>query len=161
VVDVTLLEQAMVVTGRNQSDTVNEALAQLTGNAATLDGSEQMRGRFPRHPDHTEAGQSGGGFSRFVPRYVLDTQHFIDVLKDRAASAEVLMFLRTCVAAVDFHAVVGAELLMGAFTRGEPAAIRKRFIDPFKPRRVIVPMPRIFSQRRCDPAYVGTVGSAS
>ncbi|MBI4544403.1 MAG: type II toxin-antitoxin system VapC family toxin [Gemmatimonadetes bacterium] len=74
-----------------------------------------------------------------MPRYVLDTQHFIDVLKDRPAAAEVLTFLRAFVAVVDFHAVVGAELLMGARSRGEPAAIRKRFIDPFKPQRVIVP----------------------
>jgi predicted nucleic acid-binding protein len=28
---------------------------------------------------------------------------------------------------------------MGAFARGETAAIRKRFIDPFKPQRLIVP----------------------
>jgi predicted nucleic acid-binding protein len=56
-----------------------------------------------------------------MARYVLDTQHFIDVLKDRPAAAEVLTFLRTFVALVDFHAVVGAELLMGAHTRGEPS----------------------------------------
>lgn len=74
-----------------------------------------------------------------MPRYVLDTQHFIDVLKDRPAAVEVLEFLRRSVAAVDFHAIVGAELLMGAHGRGEPAAIRKRFIVPFKPTRVIVP----------------------
>jgi hypothetical protein len=55
VVDVSLLEQAMVVTGRNQSDTVNEALAQLVENAAIIEGFEQMRGTFPRHPDHTAA----------------------------------------------------------------------------------------------------------
>jgi predicted nucleic acid-binding protein len=74
-----------------------------------------------------------------MPRYVLDTQHFIDVLKDRPAATEVLTFLRTFVAVVDFHAIVGAELLMGAHARGEPSAIRKRFINRFKPQRVIVP----------------------
>lgn len=74
-----------------------------------------------------------------MPRYVLDTQHFIDVLRGRPEAAEVLAFMRTFVAAVDLHAVVGAELLMGAHARGEPAAIRKRFIDPFKPQRVLVP----------------------
>jgi predicted nucleic acid-binding protein len=74
-----------------------------------------------------------------MPRYVLDTQHFIDVLRDRPAAAEVLTFLGTFVALVDFHAVVGAELLMGAHGRGEPSAIRKRFINPFKPKRVLVP----------------------
>lgn len=52
VVDVSLLEQAMQVTGRNQSETVNEALARLTENAAILQGVEQMRGAFPDHPDH-------------------------------------------------------------------------------------------------------------
>jgi predicted nucleic acid-binding protein len=72
-----------------------------------------------------------------VPRYVLDTQHFIDVLKDRPEAAGVLAFLRTFVGVVDFHAVVGAELLFGAHGRGEAAAIRRRFIDPFKPKRVI------------------------
>jgi len=72
-----------------------------------------------------------------VPRYVLDTQHFIDVLKGRPEAAGVLAFLRTFVAVVDFHAVVGAELLFGAHGRAEAAAIRRRFIDPFKPKRVI------------------------
>jgi hypothetical protein len=56
VVDIALLEQAMAVTGSNQSDTVNEALAQLTENAAILEGFERMRGAFPRHADHNEAG---------------------------------------------------------------------------------------------------------
>ncbi|MBI4544402.1 MAG: hypothetical protein HY703_04330 [Gemmatimonadetes bacterium] len=55
VVDVVLLEQAMAVTGCNQSDTVNRALAQLTENAAVLEGFERMRGAFPGHPDHNEA----------------------------------------------------------------------------------------------------------
>lgn len=74
-----------------------------------------------------------------MPRYVLDTQHFIDVLKNRPEAADVLAFLRAFVGAVDFHAVVGAELLFGAHGRGEPAAIRQRLIDRFKPHRVIVP----------------------
>lgn len=74
-----------------------------------------------------------------MPRYTLDTQHFIDVLRDRPAAAEVLEFLHTFVAAVDFHAVVGAALLIGAHGRGEPNAIRNRFIDRFKPHRVITP----------------------
>jgi len=55
VVDVGLLEQAMAVTGRNQSDTVNEALSQLTENAAILEGFERIRGTFPDHPDHSNA----------------------------------------------------------------------------------------------------------
>ena len=55
VVDVALLEQAMAVTGRNQSDTVNEALSQLTENAAILEGFERIRGTFPDHPDHSNA----------------------------------------------------------------------------------------------------------
>ncbi len=74
-----------------------------------------------------------------MPRYVLDTQHFIDVLRDRPAAGDVLAFLRGFVAAVDFHAVVGAELLFGAHGHGEPGAIRKRIIDRFKPQRLIVP----------------------
>lgn len=53
VVDVPLLEQAMRITGQNQSDTVNAALVQLTENAAILDGFERLRGAFPDHPDHT------------------------------------------------------------------------------------------------------------
>lgn len=55
VVDVVLLEQAMAVTGRNQSDTVNEALAQLAENAAIVGGIERLRGAFPEHPDHARA----------------------------------------------------------------------------------------------------------
>lgn len=67
-----------------------------------------------------------------MPRYVLDTQHYIDVLRDRPAAADVLAFLRAFVAAVDFHAVVGAELLFGARAPGEPKAIRKRIINPLQ-----------------------------
>ncbi len=52
IVDVALLKKAMTVTGRNQSDTVNEALAQLTENVAILQGVEELRGAFPDHPDH-------------------------------------------------------------------------------------------------------------
>ena len=74
-----------------------------------------------------------------MPRYVLDTQHFIDVLRDRPAATAVLAFVQRFVAALDFHAVVGAELLFGAHGRGEPEAIRRRFIARFKPHRVIVP----------------------
>lgn len=55
VVDIELLEQAMAVTGRNQSETVNAALAQMTENVAILEGLEQMRGAFPEHPDHSSA----------------------------------------------------------------------------------------------------------
>lgn len=53
IVDVTLLKRAMAVTGRNQSDTVNEALARLTENVAILEGVEGLRGAFPTHPDHS------------------------------------------------------------------------------------------------------------
>lgn len=45
----------MAVTGRNQSETVNAALAQMTENVAILEGLEQMRGAFPEHPDHSSA----------------------------------------------------------------------------------------------------------
>lgn len=74
-----------------------------------------------------------------MPRYVLDTQHYIDVLRNRPAAADVLAFLRTFVAAVDFHAVVGAELLFGAHGRGESKAIRRGIVERFKPQRLIVP----------------------
>ncbi len=70
---------------------------------------------------------------------MLDTQHYIDVLRDRPTAADVLGFLRAFIGAVDFHAVVGAELLFGAHAPGEPKAIRKRVIDRFKPNRLIVP----------------------
>lgn len=54
IVDVSLLERAMEITGRNQSDTVNEALAALTENATILEGFIDMRGAFPDHPDHND-----------------------------------------------------------------------------------------------------------
>lgn len=50
-----------------------------------------------------------------------------------------LAFLAEFFTDVDFHAVVGAELLVGAHSRGEPEAVRRRFIDPFTPNRIIVP----------------------
>lgn len=58
-----------------------------------------------------------------MPRYTLDTQHFIDVLKGRPTAVEVLDFLRVFVAAVDLHAVVGAELLIGAHGRGDRKSV--------------------------------------
>ena len=54
VVDVALLSKAMQVTGLNQSDTVNEALAQIGENAAILHGFEKLRGAFPDHPEQAD-----------------------------------------------------------------------------------------------------------
>ena len=54
IVDVTLLTKAMQVTGLNQSDTVNEALAQIGENAAIMEGLEQLHGAFPDHPRHSD-----------------------------------------------------------------------------------------------------------
>ena len=53
VVDTALLDAAMALTGQGQSDTVNAALAQLTENAAILEGLQGLYGAFPAHPDHT------------------------------------------------------------------------------------------------------------
>jgi hypothetical protein len=55
VVDMELLERAMALTGRGQSETVNEALSRMTENAAIVEGIERMRGAFPEHPDHGDA----------------------------------------------------------------------------------------------------------
>ncbi|HKG93840.1 MAG TPA: PIN domain-containing protein [Gemmatimonadaceae bacterium] len=74
-----------------------------------------------------------------MPRYVLDAQRYVDVLRGRPSAGAVLAFVRAFADALDFHALVGAELLVGAHAAGEPRAIRQRFIDPFKPARVIVP----------------------
>lgn len=52
VVDAALLDAAMRLTGQGQSDTVNVALAQLTENAAILEGLAALHGAFPTHPDH-------------------------------------------------------------------------------------------------------------
>jgi Arc/MetJ family transcription regulator len=56
VIDAALLDEAMRLTGRGQSDTVNVALAQLTENATILEGLSALHGAFPAHPDH-EAGE--------------------------------------------------------------------------------------------------------
>jgi Arc/MetJ family transcription regulator len=55
VVDAALLDAAMRLTGRGQSDTVNVALAQLTENASILEGLAALHGAFPAHPDHEAA----------------------------------------------------------------------------------------------------------
>ena len=52
VVDTSLLSEAMRLTGRGQSETVNAALAQMTENAAILEGVGALFGAFPAHPDH-------------------------------------------------------------------------------------------------------------
>ena len=54
IVDVDLLARAMRVTGLNQSETVNRALAQIAENAAIVAGFEAMHGAFPDHPEHAE-----------------------------------------------------------------------------------------------------------
>lgn len=72
-------------------------------------------------------------------RYVLDTQFYVDILRGRTNAADTLRFLARHVAAVDFHALVGAELLVGAGDGAESTAIRQRLIDRFKPGRVLVP----------------------
>lgn len=56
VVDTSLLTAAMRLTGRGQSDTVNTALAQLTDNAAILEGVGTLFGAFRSHPDHAGDG---------------------------------------------------------------------------------------------------------
>lgn len=72
-------------------------------------------------------------------RYVLDTQLYIDVLRGTPDGTAVLQFLAAHVAAVDFHALVGAELLVGATGAAEATAIRQRLVDRFKPERLVVP----------------------
>jgi predicted nucleic acid-binding protein len=73
------------------------------------------------------------------PRYVLDTQFYIDVLRGAPAGVAVLQFLAARVTAVDFHALVGAELLIGAAGVAEATAIRQRLVDRFRPARLLVP----------------------
>ncbi len=63
VVDTSLLGEAMRLTGRGQSDTVNAALAQMTENAAILEGVGALFGAFPDHPDH-DADNTGGSRGR-------------------------------------------------------------------------------------------------
>jgi len=41
----------MLISGANQSDTVNDALTRMTENAAIVEGFERLRGAFPEHPD--------------------------------------------------------------------------------------------------------------
>lgn len=72
-------------------------------------------------------------------RYVLDTQLYVDILRGTPSAAATLQFLAQHVAAVDFHALVGAELLFGAADATEATAIRQRLIDRFKPNRLLIP----------------------
>lgn len=64
VVDTSLLSEAMRLTGRGQSDTVNAALAQLTENAAILEGLGALFGAFPSHPSHPDHADGGHGRRR-------------------------------------------------------------------------------------------------
>ena len=72
-------------------------------------------------------------------RYVLDTQFYVEILHGSPSAAATLRFLARHIAAIDFHALVGAELLFGAADAAESAAIRQRLVDRFKPNRVVVP----------------------
>jgi predicted nucleic acid-binding protein len=73
------------------------------------------------------------------PRYVLDTQFYIDVLRGTPAGAAVVQFLAARVAVVDLHALVGAELLAGAVSAAQATGIRQRLMERFKPARLLVP----------------------
>ena len=73
------------------------------------------------------------------PRYVLDTQFYIDVLRGTPAGAAVVQFLAARVAVVDLHALVGAELLVGAVSAAQATGIRQRLMERFKPARLLVP----------------------
>jgi predicted nucleic acid-binding protein len=72
-------------------------------------------------------------------RYVLDTQFYVDVLRGAPGAADTLRRLAARVAAVDFHALVGAELLIGAVDAAAATAIRQRLVDRFKSARIVVP----------------------
>ncbi|AHG93270.1 PilT protein domain protein (plasmid) [Gemmatirosa kalamazoonensis] len=72
-------------------------------------------------------------------RYILDTQFYVDVLRGAPGASDTLRLLAARVAAVDFHALVGAELLIGAVDAAAAAAIRRSLVDRFKPARVLVP----------------------
>jgi predicted nucleic acid-binding protein len=86
-------------------------------------------------------GARGTGAARHASetRYVLDTQFYVDILRGAPGAADTLRMLSARVAAVDFHALVGAELLIGAVDAAAAAAIRQRLVDRFKPARVLVP----------------------
>jgi predicted nucleic acid-binding protein len=72
-------------------------------------------------------------------RYVLDTQFYVDVLRGAPEGGVVVQFLAARVGAVDFHALVGAELLIGAAGPAQATAIRQRLVDRFKAERLLVP----------------------
>lgn len=76
---------------------------------------------------------------RGAVRYVLDTHFFVDVLRGGPGEDAVLRFLGSNVDDVDFHALVGAELLLGAVTPGAVDDVHQRVLGRFKPARLLVP----------------------
>lgn len=72
-------------------------------------------------------------------RYVLDTQFYVEVLRATPAGVAVAEFLSERAAYVDFHALVGAELLVGTSSSAEATAVRQRIVDRFKPARLFAP----------------------
>lgn len=72
-----------------------------------------------------------------MSRLVLDTQFYIEFLRASAAGAETRDFLAARRNDIDFHALVGAELLVGALSAAEAVAIQQRVIDRFTPARLI------------------------
>ncbi len=75
-----------------------------------------------------------------MKRYVLDTNVFIDAMRDRGKAEELEAFSSAFLPFLHLHAVVAQELLAGAVTPRWRREIEAALIDPFERRgRVVVP----------------------
>ena len=75
-----------------------------------------------------------------MPRFVIDTNLYMEVDRDLARAEELERFSTAYLPFIHFHAVVAQELLAGAIDRRREKLVEESLIQPFERRgRVLTP----------------------
>ena len=75
-----------------------------------------------------------------MPRFVIDTNLYVEADRDLARAEELERFSTAYIPFIHFHAVVAQELLAGAIDRRRERLVEESLIQPFERRgRVLTP----------------------
>ena len=75
-----------------------------------------------------------------MTRYVLDTNLYVEAVRDRSAAAGLAQFSSMYLPQIHLHAVVAQELMIGAINASARKQLDRDLVQPFERRgRVIVP----------------------
>lgn len=100
-------------------------------------------------------------------RYVLDTNLYIEAIRDRDAAEALGRFVSTRLPVIHLHAVVAQELLAGAVSARRARLVERGLVRPFEKRgRVVTPtfgtwkragsiMARLVEAKRMSPGGFG------